>query len=87
MTIDCQMFEKCICQTTSAIDEGVLKNVSEESMERKGKSTAVDYQRVFCSIICALSLSLCSSDCIPLFLSVFLLSPSAYVLTTAGALQ
>ena len=37
MTIDYQMFEKCICQTTSTIDEGVLKNVSEQSMKRKEK--------------------------------------------------
>lgn len=37
MTIDPHMFEEYICQTTSAIDEGVLKNVSEESMKRKEK--------------------------------------------------
>lgn len=58
--------EKCICQTTSAIDEGVLKNVSKESMNRKEK---VQNSRLPASVwlyyLC--SLSLCSSDYIPLF--------------------
>ena len=83
MTIDYQMFEKCICQTTSAIDEGVLKNVSEESMKRKEKVHSRLPASVLLSNLCSLSVA----DHIPLFLSVFLLSPCAYVLTTAGALQ
>lgn len=37
MTIDWQMFEKRVRHTTRAIHEGVLKNVSEESMQRKEK--------------------------------------------------
>lgn len=57
MTIDCQVFEKCICQTTSAIDEGVLKNVSEESM--KGKETVHSHRlpvSVLLYYVCSLSL-------------------------------
>lgn len=64
---------------------GCIKNVSQESMKRKEK---VQNSRLPVSVwlyyLC--SLSLCSSDYIPPF-SVFLLSLSAYVLTTAGALQ
>lgn len=86
MTIDCQLFEKCICQTTSAIDEGVLKNVSGESMERKEK---VHSSRLPASVLLSnlCFLSICSSDKIPLFLYAFSLSLSAYVLTAAGAMQ
>lgn len=81
MTIDCQVFEKCICQTTSAIDEGALKMFLSNQWSGRRKPIAV----VLFSPICALAR--CSSNYIPLFLSVFPLSPSAYVLTTAGALQ
>lgn len=43
MTIDSEMFEKCICQTTSAIDECVLKNALNESMKRKEEAMMVNY--------------------------------------------
>lgn len=85
MTIDCQLFEKCICQTTSAIDEGVLKNVSGESMERKKK---VYNSRLPVSVLLSnmCFLSICSSDLKNSSFS-FPLSLSAYVLTAAGAMQ
>lgn len=86
MTIDYQVFEKCICQTTTGIDEGVLKIVSVGSMQRKEKVHSCGLPvGLYGSLICALSL--CTFDSIPLFFSAFPLSPRACVLTTAGAMQ
>lgn len=56
MTIDFQVNEKCVCQTTSAIDEGVLKNVSAQSIEKKEKVTVDDQQSQLSYSMCDFSL-------------------------------
>lgn len=77
MTIDFGMFEKCICQTAGAIDGRVLKNASNESMEKKeevhdGRPRASVWLNYLCfsssSSTRLSSFSSCSFFCLPVLM-------------------